>query len=296
MAVKDTQNTENKREDDQPRSGLTRRDFGRAIGLAGAAHVVSAADALAMPALPAQDRPVQDKPTAPPAGQAAVPDVYTFFTPAEAAFVEAAVARLIPADDLGPGAREAGVPVFIDRQLSGTYGTGGKWYTQGPWGESTREQGYQLPLMPRDLYRLCIEQIDTRVRKDKNAPFIRLSAADQDAVLASIQKGELTIPGVPVAEFFNMLLGNTIEGFFADPVYGGNRNKAGWRLVGFPGVAASYVNVITRYNEPYRVEPVSIADVLERRVAVDENGHVVHKELAELSSPGAGPQSRQGGR
>jgi gluconate 2-dehydrogenase gamma chain len=291
MAAKDAQNTTSKREDDRPRSDLTRRDFGKAIGLAGAAHAVCATDALAMPA-----RPVQNEPTVAPAGRAAVPDVYTFFTPAEAAFVEAAVDRLIPADDLGPGAREAGVALFIDRQLSGTYGTGGKWYTQGPWGESTREQGYQLPLMPRDLYRLCIEEIDAHLQKDKDASFNRLPAADQEAVLESIQKGDLTIPGVPLAEFFDMLLGNTIEGFFADPVYGGNRNKAGWRLVGFPGVAASYVNVITRYNEPYRVEPASIADVLERRVSLDEHGHVVHKELAEPPSPGVRPQSGPGGR
>ena len=61
---------------------------------------------------------------------------WTWFTDAEAAFVTAAVARLIPADDLGPGAVEAGVPTFIDRQLAGPYGRGERWYMQGQIGRA----------------------------------------------------------------------------------------------------------------------------------------------------------------
>jgi gluconate 2-dehydrogenase gamma chain len=83
-----------------------------------------------------------------------------------------------------------------------------------------------------------------------------------------------------------MLLGNTVEGYFADPVYGGNRDKVGWRLVGFPGVAASYLSRVGRHNEPYRVEPVSIGDVLERRVPRDQHGHVVHQPLDESAKGG----------
>lgn len=72
-------------------------------------------------------------------------DAYTFFTAEEAAFVDAATDRLIPADELGPGAREAGVTVFIDRQLSGAYGSAAKWYMQGPWGGKRSRAGVSAP-------------------------------------------------------------------------------------------------------------------------------------------------------
>src|SRR5581483_10183894 len=71
-----------------------------------------------------------------------------FFTPDEAAFIDAAVARLIPADDLGPGAKEAGVTVFLDRQLAGPYGHAETWYMSGPWHDGTKSQGYQSRLNP----------------------------------------------------------------------------------------------------------------------------------------------------
>jgi len=259
-------------------SSLSRREFGKAIGLAGAVHAAPAIDALAAPPV-APDEPLASADAIQAGASRPAVDVYAYFTADEAAFVEAAVDRLIPPDDLGPGAREAGVAVYIDRQLDGTYGSAGKWYMQGPWGESVREQGYQIPLTPRQLYRLCIAEIDRHLVAQRGARFSDLPAADRDAVLSSIERGALTIAGVPLTMFFDMLLGNTMEGFFADPVYGGNRDKAGWRLVGFPGVAASYLNRIERYNEPYRVEPIGITDVLERRVAQDEHGHVVHPPL-----------------
>lgn len=205
---------------------------------------------------------------------------FTFFTRDEAEFVEAAIDHLIPADELGPGAREAGVAVFIDRQLSGAFGNAAKWYMQGPWGESVPEQGYQRPLTPRQLYRLCIEAIDQHCEREYGEPFAGASSEQQLVVLESLDEGTLSLPGVPVAEFFNMLLENTVEGFFADPIYGGNRDKVGWKLVGFPGVGAAYFRHFRNYNEPYLVEPVSIEDVVNRRARLDEHGHVEHEPLA----------------
>jgi gluconate 2-dehydrogenase gamma chain len=269
-------------------TAVSRRDFGKAIGLAGAAHALPATNALAAPAaadVPPATTPPQVAATGGPSAR-----VYTFFTPDEALFVEAVIDRLIPSDDLGSGARDADVAIFIDRQLAGTYGTGGKWYMQGPWGESVREQGYQLPLTPQQLYRLCIAEVDRHLVQQQGKPFIQLPASDRDAVLRSIERGELEITGVPLTTFFEMLLSNTMEGFFADPIHGGNRDKAGWRLVGFPGVAASYLSRVGRYNEPYRVEPVGIADVLEGRARQDEHGHVIHEPLDD------GPEPRPGGR
>ena len=249
---------------------ISRRDFGKTLGLAGAAHM---APPLPASSAPAPDVEVQE------AGARSGASAYTFFTPGEAAFVEAAVARLIPADELGPGAREAGVAFFIDRQLSGAYGHGAKWYMRGPWGDSVPEQGYQLPLTPRELYRLAIDAIDREALTRHEKPFTQVSAAEQDGLLTAVERGELKAGDTPLKTFFDMLLGNTMEGYFSDPIHGGNRDKVGWRLVGFPGVAASYVNRIEKHNEPYRVEPVGIADVLERRVRQDEHGHVLHEPL-----------------
>ncbi|MFN8060757.1 MAG: gluconate 2-dehydrogenase subunit 3 family protein [Vicinamibacterales bacterium] len=255
------------------RTTLSRREFGKALGVAGAAQAVPAA---AEASTDTAALATQPPPASPPAART---DAYTFFTADEARFVDAAIARLVPSDELGPGAADAGVTTFIDRQLSGTFGSAGKWYMRGPWGESTPEQGYQLPLTPRQLYRLSIDRIDRHAVETRGSSFHEWTPAQQDAWLSAMERGDLPLADVPVRTFFEMLLANTLEGFFADPVHGGNRDKVGWRLVGFPGVAASYFARVDRYNEEYRVEPVSIVDVLDRRVRQDEHGHVVHERL-----------------
>ncbi|MCP6401410.1 gluconate 2-dehydrogenase subunit 3 family protein, partial [Klebsiella pneumoniae] len=86
--------------------------------------------------------------------------------------------------------------------------------------------------------------------------FDQLAPQQQDAVLAAMEGGKLPVSDAPITDFFNLLLSNAIEGFFADPIYGGNRDKVGWKLVGFPGVAAAYVGVVEDYGKPYQVEPV----------------------------------------
>ena len=86
----------------------------------------------------------------------------------------------------------------------------------------------------------------------------------------------MVLESVPGALFFNLMLANTIEGFFADPIYGGNRDKIGWKLVGFPGVAASYAEHIEKHGVPYDAEPVSIADMQQNLAEVDEHGHPKH--------------------
>ena len=62
--------------------------------------------------------------------------------------------------------------------------------------------------------------------------------------------------------FFSVLLQNTMEGYFADPMYGGNRNNAVWKMIGFPGAIGMYGDVIEKYrNKRYDVEPKSIQDL-----------------------------------
>ena len=204
------------------------------------------------------------------------PEAFTCLTPREVAFVEAALARLIPADELGPGAKEAGVAVFIDRQLAGAFGTMARNYQLGPWQEGTPQQGWQARLTPREVYRVAIEETDRHCEARYGRRLCELLASDQDEVLRSLDEGTLVLTSVRAPFFFALLWENTQEGFFADPIHGGNRDKVGWKLVGFPGVAAVYTDQIEKHGLPYRPEPVSIADLQQKRVRVDAHGHPLH--------------------
>ena len=99
-------------------------------------------------------------------------------------------------------------------------------------------------------------------------------------MLGDLEAGKVALESVGASFFFGLLLANTMEGFFADPIYGGNRDKIGWKLVGFPGVAAVYSDFIDKHNVPYNAEPVSIVDLQQRMVGVDEHGHPQHVLLA----------------
>jgi gluconate 2-dehydrogenase gamma chain len=176
---------------------------------------------------------------------------YLFFNPAEAAFIEAAVARLIPSDDTGPGAIEAGVPSYIDRQLAGAWGAGERLYRGGPWHPGTPTQGYQLPFTPAELFRTALRSVD--------ASFPKMAPQQQDQYLASLQKGGADLGGVPSKQFFDSLLEVTIEGFFSDPAYGGNRDMVGWKLIGFPGAYADFYELVDRHGLAYTAPPTSLA-------------------------------------
>jgi len=203
-------------------SSVSRRRLFKAAGAAGATAVI--------PLRVAHAQPAEPKP-------------YEFLSAEEAAFVEAAVARLIPEDELGPGALEAGVPRFIDRQLAGPWGAGARLYRGGPWRKGTQSQGYQQPLTPAGLFRMEVRDIDVR-------RFAGLAPAAQDEFLKRLEEER--------KDFFELLLSLTIEGFFSDPMYGGNQGMAGWKLVGFPGAYANFYDLVGR-NAPFKAPPMSIA-------------------------------------
>lgn len=258
----------------------SRRDFLRAvtaIGVAGLPAAAVAADSPAPPSTPAVMRPAHH------GLHGAVPreaeEAYLFFTAPEAAFIEAALASLIPVDELGPGAREAGVACFIDRELAGAYGAAARTYRQGPWPEGTPEQGFQSPLTPKEIYRVAIAETNALCRARHGQPFDGLDAMQREEVLKGLESGTIALGSVSARIFFSLLWANCQEGFFADPIYGGNRDKAGWALVGFPGVAAAYTDDIGKHNVPYRVVPVSIGDIRHGRAAVDPHGHAIHTPL-----------------
>jgi gluconate 2-dehydrogenase gamma chain len=242
-----------------------------AAGLAAHPEGAEAAHGMEPPVV-AVTKPPAKTPLAPPLGNE--PEAYTYLTMPEAAFVEAAVDRLIPTDDLGPGAKPAGVAFYIDQQLEAQYGFAAKMYCQGPWGQALPTQGYQLPLNPREVYRLGIAATNGHCTRTFGKTFDKLDGAHQDQVLSALEKGQLDFTEVPSLTFFGMLYENTVEGFFADPLYGGNRDKAGWKMIGFPGVAAAYDGYIEKHNVLYRVAPVSIADVEHSTGLADDDAHM----------------------
>ena len=171
-----------------------------------------------------------------------------FFREAEAAIVAAACARIFPTDAAGAGASEAGVVIYIDRQLAGPYGRDKFRYTQEPFEPSGPEHGYQGKESPRDLYRAGVATL---------TGFAELTAELQDEKLRTIEK----------SLFFQLLRTHTIEGMFCDPMHGGNAGMAGWQLVGFPGPRMSYrEDVDQHYGETFRMKPVSLEQVTGRPV------------------------------
>src|SRR5689334_6749176 len=153
-----------------------------------------------------------------------------FFTEDEALAIAAAAARIFPSDESGPGANEAGVVIYVDRQLASAYGRDHYRYTQEPFGDGVPEQGYQGKETPREIYRAGLKQL---------GGFHRLSAAEQDTHLKQIEN----------TLFFSLLRTHTIEGMFCDPMHGGNRDLIGWQLVGFPGPRMGYFDDVDRHYE-----------------------------------------------
>jgi gluconate 2-dehydrogenase gamma chain len=188
-------------------------------------------------------------------------DTYTptYFNTDEWAFINAAVDHLIPSNEDGPGGVELGVPQFIDKQMETSYGHGGFWYMSGPFvPDSDFTLGYQLRYTPRELYRASIADINALCQKAHGKNFSDLDGATQDAVLGQLEKGSVTLPNVKAIEFFIQLLANTKEGYFADPIYGGNRNMGGWTMIGFPGARADFKDWVVQPGKIYPLGPVSI--------------------------------------
>jgi gluconate 2-dehydrogenase gamma chain len=182
-------------------------------------------------------------------------------TATEHAFIVAAVDTLIPADELSPSGSECGVAVFIDRQLAGAYGMGARLYRQGPFPRAKPELGYQLSLNPREFFRAGIAAANAWTRKIYGKDFDRLSERDREAALKTMEENKAPFEGFSSQMFFNVLLQITMEGFFADPIYGGNRDMAAWKMIGYPGLPATYrEEIVTYFGKKYDKPPRSIAD------------------------------------
>jgi gluconate 2-dehydrogenase gamma chain len=232
---------------------LPRRKFLLGAGLAGA----SVAMAGTVPA-PAE---AQTAPAAPRPAARAEPETYLTLTATEVAFMSAMADTIIPADELSPSGTDCGVVTYIDRQLAGAYGAGAKMYRSGPFQRGKPEQGYQLALTPRQYFEAGIQATNDWSRKTYGKEFDRLSPADRVAALKQMEDGKAKLEHFSATGFFNRVLSIVMEGFFADPMYGGNRNKVSWQMLGFPGLPATYADKVDAYyNKRYVAPPRSIAD------------------------------------
>ena len=242
--------------DDSPHDSIPRRSFLKGAGAAGTAVATALSGALPAPAQAQSAPPAKDASPQPPPAEPLLT-----LTATEAAFLSAAYDTFIPADRLSPSGTDCGLLAFIDRQLAGAWGGGAKLYRSGPFVKGTREQGYQLSLTPREFFGAGIKATNAWTRKTYGKDFDRLSEPDRAAALKAMEEGKAQFPGFTSTMFFNALLQITMEGFFADPIYGGNRHMASWRMIGYPGLPATYREEIkTYFGKKYDKPPHSIAD------------------------------------
>ena len=190
----------------------------------------------------------------------AIAGPWQVFNDAEGAAVDAIVDRLIPADAETPGGKEAGCGIYIDRQLAGPYGHFGGHYREGPFLKGTKQQGDQTEATPTEQYRTALAALDAHCRTAHDGKvFAQLPDDAKDAVIGGLEQGTLALPGgVDGQTFFELILKDAQEGFFADPLYGGNKDMAGWRMIGFPGARYDYRDWIDRHNEAFPLPPVGI--------------------------------------
>jgi gluconate 2-dehydrogenase gamma chain len=149
----------------------------------------------------------------------------------------------------------------IDRQLAGAWGNGARLYRNGPFLPAGPEHGYQLPLTPREYFAAGIKAANAWSQKIYGKSFDRLSPEDRSTALTAMEGGRTEFVGLDAKPFFEALLQSAMEGFFADPMYGGNRDKVSWRMVGYPGLPATWASKADALRgKKISVEPQSIAD------------------------------------
>jgi gluconate 2-dehydrogenase gamma chain len=190
-----------------------------------------------------------------------IPEPTQVLTATEAAFVAAVADAMIPADDLSPSGSECGVVTYIDRQLAGAYGAGARMYRAGPFHTAVAGYGNQSPLTPLEFFRAGIKAANDWTRATHGKPLDGLEPAKIAEALKTMEAGKAEFAAIGSRPFFNALLTLVMEGFFADPMYGGNRNMASWRMIGYPGLPATYADKIDAFRgKRYEAEPQSIAD------------------------------------
>lgn len=180
--------------------------------------------------------------------------VYQCFDPDEAGFVEALVDHMCPPDQLTPGGVDCGLAVFIDRQLAGAFGQGERLYLRGPFRAGLAEDGYQLSLTPAQFFRSGVRACNDSCVRRWGTAFAQLDSHAKETTLTGIAAGSWDgEAGLPLGAWFNELIYPLFtQACFSDPVYGGNRGKIFWRLLGYPGLpAVHHRDMVTYRGKPY---------------------------------------------
>ncbi|MDH2076882.1 gluconate 2-dehydrogenase subunit 3 family protein [Pseudomonas atacamensis] len=186
-----------------------------------------------------------------------------FFNQHEFQTAEAIAERLIPADALSIGGKEAGCATFIDRQLAGDYGKGATLYRLGRFVKGTFEQGSQSVLTPAERWRKGLAAIDAYTQAQFSKAFLQLDGEQQDDVLRRFEKNAVPVGAAfddGAKEIFEQMLANVREGFLSDPIYGGNKGMASWKMLGFPGARYDFRDLIAKKGQKLDIIPTSLID------------------------------------
>jgi gluconate 2-dehydrogenase gamma chain len=241
-----------------PRRNFLLRVVGAAAAMPFAPALVGGAAITPATVDAASDVPLQPAPASEPVVG------YLCFSQDESAFVEAMVNVMCPADEMTPNGVDCGLPIYIDRQLAGAFGRGAKRYSQGPWLQGKPQHGYQLPMTPEQFFKAGIAAANAACVSMFGAPFDQISAADANAFLDQLGEGKVVDERLPLADWFNELVYPLFaQACFADPIYGGNQDKAFWKLIGYPGLpATNTINIVQYRGKPFpgASDPKSIAD------------------------------------
>ncbi len=193
----------------------------------------------------------------PPTAAAAGP--WLFFTGDEGRTVEALADRIIPPDPETAGGKDSGCAVFLDRQLAGPYGQQDGLYVRPPFLKGAKNQGHQSEKVPAQEYRDGLAALDKACKAQlAGKAFYELSDADKDRVLGGLESGKFKLDSVDGKAFFEQVIKDVRMGFFADPIYGGNRDMVAWKMIGYPGSRYNYLDWVNRHNEKFPLPPVSM--------------------------------------
>jgi gluconate 2-dehydrogenase gamma chain len=268
---------------------VSRRSFlkgsGAAAVAAGAASLATATHIAAQDATPAAT-PSMGGMTMTPLAPGDSP--VAFFTLEEAQLVDAIASRILPGDENDPGAHEAGVVNYIDGQLAGTnLGYTLKTYSQGPFlniseepvtveaasstdiyrvvlvaSEDVPRFGYQSVMTPQQVYRRGLGFVNAYAQSKFQDDFINLTSDQQDSIITDMADDSATgFDGPGARAFFTQLRNDTIEGMFSDPMYSGNRDMVGWKLIGYPGAQRLYTPDNLK-DENFNVQPQSLQQMM----------------------------------
>jgi hypothetical protein len=135
----------------------------------------------------------------------------TALSASERQTLDAFVDRLVPKDELGPGALEMGAANYIDLSLADYLAAEKPSFVEG------------------------LAAVDAYARAQHGVRLADLTAEQKDAVLTAMDTGTASGFTPNSRVFFNRVRRLTLEGMFGDPYYGGNKNFAGWDLIRYPG-------------------------------------------------------------